>query len=509
MSVSLPSAVLLPYQAHAVGLLDARGARGQLAHRVLVWEKSRRIGATWALAALTVLRAAKTRAAGGMNVYYIGFNRDMTQEFVGACADWAREFARLALDVEETVFEDGDKSIQAFAVKFASGHQLTALCSRPRSLRGRQGLVIIDEAAFHDELGELLKAALALLMWGGQVIVLSTHDGADNPFAELVDDCRARRKPFTVLRTTFEDAVREGVYRRVCLRLGVEWTAEGERAWVQETRDFYGEDADEELDVIPRQGRGVYLPRTLIEARATAAPVVRWALPDEFVDYGEERRFRECQDWIEQELAPLVSALPSGLRSSLGEDFGRSGDLTVLWPLTTEQDLTRHTPFVVELRNIPFRQQEQIVFWLCDHLPRFSGAAFDARGNGQYLAEVTRQRYGAERVAEVMLTESWYREHVPPLKAALEDGTFDLPRDADLADDFRSVTVVRGVPRVPDKARKGANGQRHGDGFVAAALALFASSTLDAGPLEFSTAGSFVSHAAFGGVGGAAGGPGY
>jgi phage FluMu gp28-like protein len=28
--------------------------------------------------------------------------------------------------------------------------------------------VVIDEAAFHESLEELLKAAMALLMWGGQ-----------------------------------------------------------------------------------------------------------------------------------------------------------------------------------------------------------------------------------------------------------------------------------------------------------------------------------------------------
>ena len=37
---------------------------------------------------------------------------------------------------------------------------------------------MIDEAAFHDDLPELLKAALAFTMWGGVVRVISTHNGA-------------------------------------------------------------------------------------------------------------------------------------------------------------------------------------------------------------------------------------------------------------------------------------------------------------------------------------------
>ncbi|WP_237172075.1 hypothetical protein [Pandoraea norimbergensis] len=61
-----------------------------------------------------------------------------------------------------------------------------ALTSRPSNLRGRQGTIVIDEAAFHDQLSELLKAALAMLIWGGRVRVISTHNGTDNAFNELV-----------------------------------------------------------------------------------------------------------------------------------------------------------------------------------------------------------------------------------------------------------------------------------------------------------------------------------
>jgi len=51
---------------------------------------------------------------------------------------------------------------------------------------------------------------------------------------------------------------------------------------------------------------------------------------------------------------------------------------------------------------------------LLDNLPGFAGGAFDAQDNGQYLAEVAMQRYVADRIHQVMLSESWYREHMPP-----------------------------------------------------------------------------------------------
>lgn len=66
-----------------------------------VSEKSRRTGLTWAEAADDVLIAAAAKSAGGMNVYYIGYNQDMAIEYVEACGMWARVFNHAASAVEE------------------------------------------------------------------------------------------------------------------------------------------------------------------------------------------------------------------------------------------------------------------------------------------------------------------------------------------------------------------------------------------------------------------------
>ena len=42
------------------------------------------------------------------------------------------------------------RDIKAFRIDFASGYSIVALSSRPRSLRGMQGKVRIDEAAFEE-----------------------------------------------------------------------------------------------------------------------------------------------------------------------------------------------------------------------------------------------------------------------------------------------------------------------------------------------------------------------
>lgn len=454
-----------------------------------VIEKSRRTGLTWGEAADDVLTAASNRAAGGQNVYYIAYNQDMTIEYIQACAMWARVFNYAATEIEEGLWDDeeDDKHIKTFTIRFpASGFRIVALTSRPSNLRGRQGTIVIDEAAFHDQLDELLKAALAMLIWGGRVRVISTHNGVENPFNELVEDIRAGKRKGTVHRITFKEAVADGLYHRVCLRLGKEWTAAEEAAWMADVYAFYGDGAEEELDCVPANSGGAWLSRALIESRMSAdTPVLRWECKAGFEVLPDHIRAAECRDWLEAELAPLLAALPADAISFNGEDFGRSGDLTVHVPLIQTQNLVRRVPFLLELRNVPFRQQEQIAFYLMDRLPRFTGGAFDARGNGQFLAEVAMQRYGASRIQQVMLSETWYREHMPPVKAALEDGTLDgLPRDADVLADLRTVQVIKGVPRIPDTRTTGEDkGKRHGDAAVAVALAYFASREINKGPV--------------------------
>ena len=203
-------------------------------------------------------------------------------------------------------------------------------------------------------------------------------------------------------------------------------------------------------------------------------PILRWEMRAEFSGRPEAHRYSETQAWCDDNLAPVIATLNPALASYFGEDFGRSGDLTVIWPLQIGQDLTRRTPFVVELRNIPFRNQEQVLFYIVDRLPRFTTGAMDARGNGQYLAETAAQRYGA-RIVQVMLSEAWYRENMPRYKAAFEDGTIEIPRDADVLGDHRAIVLENGVAKISER-RAGSDGKgRHGDSAMAAALAFFAS----------------------------------
>ncbi len=462
--------VLLPYQ--------QRLFHSASTDALVVYEKSRRIGITWAVASAAVLTAAKAKSAGGMDVLYLGYALDMTREFVDTCASFARAIEPAAASVHEFLFDDGsEKGVNAFRIAFGSGFEIVALTSKPRSLRGRQGLVILDEAAFHDDLDEVLKAAMALLIWGGRVVVISSHDGADNPFNRLILEIRAGKRKGTVLRTTFDDALADGLYKRICYVQGKQWSPEAEAAWRAEIYGFYGTGSAEELDVVPAAGSGTWLSRGVLETRTIDVPVLRIARDAAFTMLPVAAREADIDAWLAANVAPLLGELHPHRIAAFGLDFGREVDRSVLWPIQRDEALVWRPPFLVEMSGVPFEQQRQILFFVCNALgSRLVKGAMDKGGNGAYLAEVAMQAYGS-RIEPIQLSDGWYREHMPKLKAGLDDGIFLVPRDADVVDDLMQFKLVGGVARLPPGAsRVGSDGLgRHGDAGIAGALARYAS----------------------------------
>jgi phage FluMu gp28-like protein len=432
-----------------------------------VGEKSRRIGLTWAEAADDALIAS---AKDGSNVFYISATQDMAIEYIEAAAMWAKAYNLAAESIEEGIFiDDGDKEIKTYKIYFPkSGHRIVALSSRPANLRGKQGVIVIDEAAFAPDLAGLIKAAMAMLMWGDKVRILSTHDGDENPFNELITEIRAGKRKGTVHRITFAEAVADGLFRRVCLRKNKPWSEAAEAEWVADVRGFYAQDADEELDVIPSKGGGTYLPLALIESRMVpGVPIIRQRWSNEFGLMPEPMRAAEVADWCREFLAPELAKLDIKRPHGFGEDFARIGDLTVITALEEGTDLVNRPRLVVELGNCPFSQQKQILTFIVDRLPRMRSGALDAGGNGADLAEYAADRWGHTRIEQVKLSEMFYLEQMPKFKAALEDATLDeLPRDDQCRDDLRAIKKINGVPKLPKAKTQTADGkkiQRHGD----------------------------------------------
>lgn len=470
--------ILLPYQIRWHADLSV----------VRLAEKSRRIGWSWgALAAEGALEAARPKGKG-MDQFYMGYNQSMAAENIGDVVFFARAygFAVSEIDVRRhverlvqidesgRVLSESKRDITTYKVQFASGHIYEALSSNPHNWRGRQGHARIDEAAFHKNLGEVVKAALAFRLWGGRIDIVSTHNGEDNPFNAWVKEIQAGKLGWSLHRVTFDDALRDGFYQRICLVTGKSWSPEAEAEFRAAAFADYPDqtDANEELLCIPKRGSGFYFSRLLIEqCQEPGIPVIRWERSEEFVL--DEARLDVTDAWLAENIIPILDNLP-GQRSVYGQDFGRDGDLSVIAVLQEDAPGHWRTAFHVELRRIPFDVQARIRDAILDRLPLLHAAWFDARGNGQSHAEGAQQKYGF-LVQCLKATPEWYATSFPKYHAAFEDRAITVPAGEDFISDHRLIELKNGNPRMGDGHNIGSDRKRrHGDSAIAYLLAWMA-----------------------------------
>ena len=210
----------------------------------------------------------------------------MAEQYIADVATWAKSYNLAAHAVEETVLDE-ENDILAFRVRFASGFKVTALSSRPTNLRNKKGRIVIDEAAFHNDLDELLKAALAIVMWGGRVSIISTHNGADNPFNKLIEAIAKGKKDFSLHTYPLKTAIADGLYQRICLVTNTPYSVEAEAQWEASLRQIYGDAAGEELDCVPKVLTGRIYDALLPQHLLTALPTTHWAKTVLGVDWGD------------------------------------------------------------------------------------------------------------------------------------------------------------------------------------------------------------------------------
>ena len=220
-------------------------------YKVLVCCKSRRIGLSFIDAAIAVLQAS--RRIRPANQLYIGTSLAMCREYLRNAAFFARIFNVAATEIQEEVVKDEKQDILTLRIHFASGKQIIALSSRPDSIRGYTGTVIIDEGAFLEAgLNAFLESCLPQLIWGFQIRVISTLNGVGNDFTQLCEKIIKGELKYHLQTTTFRDAIKQGLYKRICLVSGQPWSVESEKAWIEEIYDLHGSKASQELDCIPK-----------------------------------------------------------------------------------------------------------------------------------------------------------------------------------------------------------------------------------------------------------------
>jgi phage FluMu gp28-like protein len=240
------------------------------------------------------------------------------------------------------------------------------------------------------------------------------------------------------------------LYKRICLVNGEEWSEENQETWREKIISDYGDGADEELFCIPVRAGTRYFPTTLLEAVSDpGVAIIRKSCVDSFTFEKEEKRVNEFDQWLKGEVREILWTHTNPVY--IGEDFARSGDLTCVFFDELMSDGRLLTFLVIELRNVPFAQQWQVIKYVMETFPTLGGAAFDSRGNGQMIAELAAQEWPGY-VYQVMITTKWYAENFPGLRGAMEDGTTTIPDDPFIRDDFRVVGLKAGVPCVLERS---------------------------------------------------------
>ncbi len=404
--------------------------------------KSRRIGISWADASERVLHAASGRGS----VVYMSYNRDMTRTYIDDCASWA---ARLGQAVG-AVREEGsalEPDAMQFRLDFASGKSIIALPSSPRVLRsrGKPGdVVVIDEAAFCDDLDAILKAATAVTMWGGTVRIVSTHNGEASPFNRLAVEIGEGKHPrWGLHQVTLDDAIADGLARRVFSVTGRPWHSEAAAEWRAEVLASYTSEAAmrEELFCVPSQGGGAWLSWADIRA-ATHADAGRPELAGEHgVVY-------------------------------VGIDIARRRDLWVAAAVEVVGDV-RWVREIVAARDISFAEQYTLVANMVERY-RPVRVAVDQTGMGEAVVERLQETHGTHRVEGVILSGPRRLDVATSLLEVTQDRRLRIPDDEALRADLHSIRAETGPTGGPRLLADRGGTDGHADRFWALALAISA-----------------------------------
>ncbi|PRW94035.1 hypothetical protein C7A07_27655, partial [Pseudomonas fragi] len=81
------------------------------------------------------------------------------------------------------------------------------------------------------------------------------------------------------------------------------------------------------------------------------------------------------------------------------------------------------------------------LFYILRRLPQFVGAALDATGSGETLAEDTADEFGRNRIHQVKISRAWYGAWMPKFVQLFEDATMTMPKDDSLHQDVRSIEL--------------------------------------------------------------------
>lgn len=414
--------------------------------KIKIWEKSRRIGATYVQSFEDVQDCLNKKVPA---VWFSSADESAAKEYIDYCEMWVRYFHAIAKNKGVEVI-DNDKDIKALVIEFKNGTKIHALSSNPKGFRSKGGKVVLDEFAFHNNPEELWKAARPCVTWGYPLRILSTHNGQNCLYYKFIEQVNKGQLNWSLHKTPIQVAVSEGLVDKIYQR---PTTKEEQEAWMQNEKDNCFDEYTwlQEYCCIAVDEACAFLPYELIST---------------------------CE--MDDVLKPL-SELQHDFY--VGVDIGRKKDLTVIWVLEKLENI-KYTRLVIELNKMPFPKQEEILHEILSH-KLFRRDCQDSTGIGMQMAENAQIKFGKFRVEGVTFTNRVKEDLAYRLRTEFENKTVFIPKSHDIREDLHSVRrITTASHNIRFDADHSENG--HADRFWALALALHAADN-GSGQINIST----------------------
>ncbi len=414
--------------------------------KIKIWEKSRRIGATYVQSFEDVSDCINKKVPA---VWFSSADESAAKEYIDYCEKWVKFFHAVAQSRGEVVI-DSDKDIKALVIEFKNGTKIHALSSNPKGFRSKGGKVILDEFAFHNNPEELWKAARPCITWGFPLRILSTHNGQSCLYYKFIEQVQKGKLNWNHHKTPIQVAVSEGLVDKIMQR---KTTPQEQEEWMQNERDNCFDEYTwlQEYCCVAVDEACAFLPYDLI---------------------------------VTCELDDILKSLEDTQNDLfIGVDVGRKKDLTVIWVLEKLEQIL-YTRSVIELAKTPFHKQEEVLSAVLSRR-NFRRCCPDSTGIGMQLSENAQLKFGQYRVEPIMFTNRIKEELAYTLRTNFENRTVFIPKQHEIREDLHSVRrITTAANNIRFDADHSANG--HADRFWALALALHAAGN-GSGEIHIST----------------------
>jgi phage FluMu gp28-like protein len=422
-------------------------------NNVKVWEKSRRIGATYVQSYEDVRDVLSKK----IDVWFSSADESAAREYIIYCEKWTRLFHAAAQYLGEIVI-DSEKNIKGFVIEFSNGKRISALSSSPKRFRSKGGKVVLDEFAWHEDQEGMWSAARPVITWGFPLRILSTHNGKSCRYFRFVDAIKKGRLKWKLHTTTIQTAVEEGLVDKILQR---EATPDERDAWLQEQHDSCFDENTwlQEYCCVPVDEASAFLTYEMI-TRCERDDIL-WSFP------------------LKKESDAVVGDLYVGM------DIARKKHLSVIWGLERVGHVL-FTRIYKVLEKMPFRLQREALFDVLKH-PKMRRACIDATGIGMQLAEEAQERFGKFRAEAVTFTGPVKEDLASTMLPYFEDINIYVPGDLLVREDLHSVRkIVTASGNIRFDVGKTDEGA-HADRFWALALAIHAAADKSSGPIRTSS----------------------